>query len=233
MSNSQLHSLVLRNVYACYDYEQARLANIAKIEEAKGKHKSEGVIRSAAGNLVEAILQNIFATISSQYPEFNIDSKVGSTDCLEKTIHYKGKTVDFGRIQVDRHIWINHKRLAFVENKTYLDSCYSDRALADFRKIAQSLAQAGVDPAEVEYIVFAGQDAASSETLFTYEADFWADTRHLTKKPSGIVPKVFFFLKGKRTSAKPLYRVKHEIDDVVIEEFVNLIVETIQMRSQT
>lgn len=72
--------------------------------------------------------------------------------------------------------------------KPYLDSCYYDRALADFRKIAQSLHQCGEDPCNVEYIVFAGQKAAKDETLFAYTIDFYEDTKHLTKNVEGLSP---------------------------------------------
>jgi len=210
---------VITNIHKCYDREQAQLASLAETAQ------TEGVIRDAAGNLVESLLQNIFDTINTEIPGANIESIVGGRDRLSKTIHYKGRDVEFNQIQVDRHIFSNKKRIAFIENKTYLDSCYYDRALADFRKIAQSLKQHGTDPADVKYIVFAGQNAAKDKTLFVYEADFWDDTKHLTSDPNGIESKIFFFLKNKRSSAKPLYKVKHELDDDVIKKFVSFIIE--------
>ena len=193
----------LQEVAKCYDAEQAKLYLVGK------QSTTEGEIREAAGNLVEHILQNIFDTI----------------DFLSKNINYKGKNVVFGQIQVDRHVFSRGNRICFIENKTYLDSCYYDRALADFRKIAQSLAQHGQDPADCKYIVFAGQNAASYDTLFTYEADFWNDTKNLTKNPDGLETKTFFFLQGKRNSKTPLYKVKHPLDFDQIRNFVFFILD--------
>ena len=108
-----------------------------------------------------------------------------------------------------------------------MDSCYYDRALADFKKIAQALKQQNVDPADVCYIIFAGQKAASDNTLLTYEADFWHDTKHLTNNKGGIVPHTFYFLKGIRSSGKPLYKNKHDINIDEIKKFTNLIIDLI------
>lgn len=204
---------VITNVRLCYNREQSFLHSVAL------SSKTEGEIREAAGKLVENILQDIINTINSALPTAQIVSRVGSTDFLSKTIHYHGAEIIFDRIQVDRHVWAGNRRICFIENKTYLDSCYYDRALADFRKIAQSLHEHGQDPASCKYIVFAGQNAASAKTLLTYEADFWNDTKHLTSNPTGLETRTFFFLKGKRSSSQPLYRVKHALDTDSIRSF--------------
>lgn len=149
---------------------------------------------------------------------------MGHTDYLTKTVNYKGRELHFDKIQVDRHVWAKNKRLCFIENKTYLEACYYDRALADFRKIAQALQQQGTDPSNCKYIVFAGQNAANQNTLFIYEADFWNDTKHLTSNPNGLETKTFFFLKGKRSSQKPLYKYKHELNKDVLSEFISYII---------
>ena len=216
---NQIANKVVENVIACYDHEQSFLHSVAV------SSKTEGEIREAAGKLVENILQNIFNTINTELSTTKIVSKVGSTDYLSKTIFYKNKKVINNKIQVDRHVFANDRRICFIENKTYLDSCYYDRALADFRKIAQSLAEHGKDPSEYKYIVFAGQNAASERTLFTYEADFWNDTKHLTPKHNGLETKTFFFLKGKRSPSQPLYKVKHKLDIDNIKAFTHYILD--------
>lgn len=216
---------VIQEVHKCYDNEQRKLFIIGEVA------KTEGEIRDAAGKLVESILQTIFNTLNKIYPSFKINSKIGSNDYLKKEIFYKNKKIILDHIQVDRHIWSDNRRIAFIENKTYLDSCYFDRALADFRKIASALKQNNIDPANVEYVVFAGQDAAKGETLLAYEADFWNDTKYLTEKQEGIEPKVYFFLKGKRSSSKPLYKIKHEIDDSVVKKFTEFIISAIKSKS--
>ena len=81
---------------------------------------------TAAGKLVENVLQNIINTINACVPNYKIVSKVGSTDYLSKSINYKGSLHSMNTIQVDRHVFSNGKRIAFIENKTYLDSCYYD-----------------------------------------------------------------------------------------------------------
>lgn len=209
---------VLTNVAACYDREQAAVVQLGRTAQ------TEGQIRAATGKLIETVLQNIFSSINTVIPQAGIVSKVGSTDYLSKEIFYRGQHFSFDTIQVDRHVWSNGRRIAFVENKTYLDSCYYDRALADFRKIAESLEQHGTDPASVSYIVFAGQIAADTHTLETYTADFWNHTKYLTTNPAGLNPYTCFFLQGRRSSSRPLYRIRHELDVNAIERFVRLII---------
>jgi len=133
MIQNEILTKIINNAIECYDYEQYYLHNLSL------QAKTEGEIREAAGNLVEKVLQNIFDSINEYFPDLKIVSKVGSTDFLSKEIIYKGRNVTFNKIQVDRHVWVKGERVCFIENKTYLDSCYYDRALADFRKIAQPL----------------------------------------------------------------------------------------------
>ena len=225
MNNEEIIEKVVQNVQKRYDLEQSKLHNLSL------HAKTEGEIRECAGNLVESVLQEVFSTLNACIPNAKIVSKVGSTDFLSKNIKYKGRTLSFNTIQVDRHVWANGQRICFIENKTYLDSCYYDRALADFRKIAQSLSQHGKDPADYKYIVFAGQSALNEDTMFTYEADFWEDTRHLTPNPDGLETKTFFFLKGKRSSAKPLYKVKHELDKRTIRLLVTYLLTMLKKDS--
>ncbi len=222
INRAEIVNKIITNVEKCYDYEQEHLHLLSL------HAKTEGEIRNAAGNLVEHILQNIFDSINMYYVGANIESKIGSSDYLTKTIFYENQTIVFNQIQVDRHIFQDKHRIAFIENKTYLDSCYFDRALADFRKIAQSLRQNNIDPASVKFIVFAGQDAAASKTLKAYEADFWDETKHLTNDTDGLHPEIFFFLKGKRKSNLPLYKVKHELDKDSIRDFANYILDLIE-----
>lgn len=219
MEKEQIISTIIENVEDCYDKEQDKLHKLSL------SANTEGEIREAAGNLVECVLQCIFNTINECLPDAKIVSKVGSNDFLSKKITYKDKDIEFNTIQVDRHVWAKGHRICFIENKTYLDSCYYDRALSDFKKIAQSLNQHGIDPATCKYIVFAGQNAAKDDTLFTYEADFWADTKHLTQDTNGLETKTFYFLQGKRSSQKPLYKIRHELDKKSLRNFIIYILD--------
>ncbi len=208
LATKEFYQAIFQAVSEKYDDEQRKLSEIGSI------HRTEGTIRYAAGELVEKVLQSVFDTMNKFLP-LPIVSKVGSTDFLSKTITYKGQTYTNNRIQVDRHVWYGEKRIAFIENKTYLDSCYFDRALADFKKIAQALKQKEIDPHSCAYIVFAGQVAGRENTFLNYEAEFWAET--------GIVPQRYFFLKGTRNSKKPLYKIKHELNLETIKSLVDTI----------
>ena len=104
-----------------------------------------------------------------------------------------------------------------------MDSCYWDRALADFRKIVAALEQNGQNPANMEYIVFSGQDSLDADTKLAYEGDFFNDTKQFTPDGQGIRPHIFCFLKQKRNSSRPMYKIKYEIDDAVLENFIRLL----------
>lgn len=207
-ATDELYQAIFQSVIEKYNDEQQKLSEIGLI------HRTEGTIRYAAGELIEKVLQSIFDAMN-QFLPLPIVSKVGGTDFLSKTIQYKGQLYTNNHIQVDRHIWYGEKRIAFIENKTYLDSCYFDRALADFKKIIQALKQKEVDPSSCAYIVFAGQNAGRENTFLNYEAEFWDET--------GIVPQRYFFLKGKRNSSKPLYKIKHDLNFETIKMFVDTI----------
>ena len=221
VSDNELVEKILADVKACYDAEHIKLKSIGET------HKTEGEIRHAAGQLVENVLQSVFNSIN-KYLTDKVESKVGKTDYLKKSIEYKGETYINDTIQVDRHIWFKGKRIAFIENKTYLDSCYYDRALADFKKITQALVQDGKDPKSCEFIVFAGQKAAKENTLLTYEGEFWHETKAVLESDCGIEPKVFYFLKNNRSSKKPLYAIKHEFNENTVREFIKLMIALIE-----
>lgn len=60
MTEGDILDEVIKNVSICYDNEQRNLAKIAI------SAPTEGVIRDAAGKLVENVLQNIINTINEQ-----------------------------------------------------------------------------------------------------------------------------------------------------------------------
>ena len=222
LNRNEIKTKVIQEIEQCYTVEQKKLVGIGV------KHQTEGEIRYAAGVLVENILQKIFDTINSFLGNDKIISKVGSTDYLKKETLYKGKIYTNNKIQVDRHVWYQGKRIAFIENKTYLDSCYYDRALADFKKICQALLQAKQNPCDCLFIVFAGQKAGRENTFLTYEAEFWHETKSIINKPFGIEPKTIYFLTGTRNSARPLYKIKHNLNYAQIELLVDMILNQIE-----
>ena len=222
MNREQIKQTVIEKVINSYDLEHANLVNIGI------RHRTEGEIRYAAGELVEKILQTIFDSINLFLPDDKIVSKVGSSDYLKKEIEYKGIRYINNTIQVDRHVWYKNRRIAFIENKTYLDTCYYDRALADFKKICQSLLQENKEPLDYLFIVFAGQKAGKENTFLTYEAEFWHETKSIMNRQCGVEPKTIYFLKGTRNSSRPLYRIKHLLDFNSIKNFVDIILDKIE-----
>lgn len=212
---------ILECVRQTYDKEQSNLVEIGL------HHTTEGEIRYAAGELVERILQSIFNELNKYLPD-KIISNVGKRDGLNKEIFYKGQKHIIKGLQVDRHVWYKGQRLAFIENKTYLDACYYDRALADFRKIIHALVQNNINPQDCLFIVFAGQKAASDNTLLAYEGDFWNDTKAIMNAEFGIEPISIFFLQNTRSSAKPLYKIKHPLNEINILKFIDIILDKIE-----
>ena len=221
MNREQIKQKVIEDAISCYDIEQANLVNIGL------HHTTEGEIRYAAGELVEKILQSIFDSINIFLESDKIISRVGKRDGLSKEIFYKGQKYVINNLQVDRHVWYKGHRIAFIENKTYLDSCYYDRALADFRKILHALIQNSENPQDCLFVVFAGQKAANDTTLLAYEGNFWNDSKTIINTQNGIEPKTIYFLKGIRSSAKPLYKIKHLLDFDNIKNFVDIILDKI------
>ena len=214
---------VIKRLQNFYDIEWKRFYSISL------NRMTEGETRDMAGNFVEKILQNIFDTINLYLPNNQkIISKVGKTDYLSKTICYRTKILVLDKIQVDRHIFSQERRIAFIENKTYLDGTYFDRALSDFKKIAQALKQHNIQPDSVKYIIFAGQNAIDTNRFANYEAEFWEETKYLAKNTNlGLETKTFFFLKGKRASNKPWYKIKHELNTDIIKKFVSYIINLV------
>lgn len=222
MNQEYLKKEVLKNIKICYEYEQQ------KLHELSLTAKTEGEIRKVAGDLIEKVLQNIFDTINNNIDNVKIISKKGIKDKLSKTILYKGKELHINNIQVDRHVFNNKQRICFIENKTYLDLCYYKRALFDFKEIAQALYQQKKDPSDYKYIIFAGQNAFSENSMLNYEADFWHDTLNLTENKNGLEIKTFFFLQGKRASNKALYKKKHELNEEEIKNFVDYLIDMLK-----
>lgn len=222
MDRDIIKQKVINDIVSRYDIEQANLVNIGL------HHITEGEIRYAAGELVEKILQSIFDSINTFLSNEKIISKVGGNDYLKKEIEYKGIRYINNKIQVDRHVWYKNKRIAFIENKTYLDTCYYDRALADFKKICQSLLQDNKNPLDCLFIVFAGQKAGRDNTFLTYEAEFWHETKSIMNSQRGIEPITIYFLKGIRNSSKPLYKIKHLLNEENIKKFVDIILDKIE-----
>ena len=101
-----------------------------------------------------------------------------------------------------------------VESKTYLDACYLKRATLDFIELDQSPDV----PDNVEYAIFAGQNACGDAPFVYYQ--------HFFKKFTGKDMKIFFLHPNhKRSSSRPIYKEEFRglfnIDNMVYNEFIN------------
>lgn len=183
--------------------EKKYLEEQAKLQEIYNT-KGQGKARDAAGKLTESILAEIFDAINLiiSKKDLTLRSIVGSKDYLTCIINWNNKEGKSENLQVDRHVYLNDKRIAFIENKTYLDACYYDRALSDFEKIIFTLKD-DKDLGNIKFLVLSGQDAMSDKKRNFLESFF-----ELKLQKLGLpIPKydVFYFLDGKRTSNKPIY----------------------------
>jgi len=116
-------------------------------------------------------------------------------------------------LQVDWHVYKNGKMTKAIESKTYLDACYLKRAILDFIELDQSPDV----PDNVEYAIFAGQNACGDAPFAYYPAFF--------KKITGKDVKIFFVNpQRKRSSSRPIYKEEYRedfnLDNKVYNSFI-------------
>tara|TARA_B100000131_G_scaffold10710_1_gene11162 strand:+ start:267 stop:836 length:570 start_codon:yes stop_codon:yes gene_type:complete len=121
-------------------------------------------------------------------------------------------------LQVDWHVYNNGVMTKAIESKTYLDACYLKRAILDFIELDQS-----PDVSDnVEYAIFAGQNACGDAPFAYYPAFF--------KKITGKDVKIFFVNpQRKRSSKRAIYKAEHrkdfDIDNTVYNSFIQWLQE--------
>ena len=116
-------------------------------------------------------------------------------------------------LQVDWHVYSDNKMKKAIESKTYLDACYLKRAILDFIELDQSPEV----PDDVEYAIFAGQNACGDAAFAYYPAFF--------KKITGKDVKIFFVNPQRKRSSKRAiyneeYRNDFDLDNVVYNSFI-------------
>lgn len=147
--------------------------------------KNQGAVRSATGKVFEHFVDDVVESLGSGY-----SVKDGTSDKIISSFggHRRG-------VQVDRHIFLNGRRTAFVECKTYLDAAYMQRFVLNVIEIVHALGPANVKG--VKFAVLAGQDAIATETLVYLRA--------MAAERAGVEVEVFFVNAVKRTSTNPIY----------------------------
>ena len=160
-----------------------------------------GAARSESGLVYENLIERICAAL-------DLDARKND---YKKTEEVNGTCLK--NLQVDKHIYRNGLMVKAVESKTYLDACYLKRAVMDFIELEQSPEV----PDNVDYAIFAGQNACGKDAFAYYQAFF--------KKITGKEVKIFFVNPSrKRSSSRPIYKEEYredfKLDKVVYNEFI-------------
>lgn len=160
-----------------------------------------GAARSSSGLVYENLIERTCKVLG-------LDARKND---YKKTEEVNGHCLK--NLQVDKHIYRDNIMLKAVESKAYLDACYLKRAVMDFIELEQSPEV----PDNVEYAIFAGQNACGADAFAYYPAFF--------KKMTGKEVKIFFVNPNrKRSSSRPIYNEKYredfKLDSVVYNEFI-------------
>ena len=160
-----------------------------------------GAARSESGLVYENLIERTCAAL-------DLDARKND---YKKTEEVNGTCLK--NLQVDKHIYRNGLMVKAVESKTYLDACYLKRAVMDFIELEQSPEV----PDNVDYAIFAGQNACGKDAFAYYQAFF--------KKITGKEVKIFFVNPSrKRSSSRPIYKEEYredfKLDKVVYNEFI-------------
>lgn len=161
-----------------------------------------GAARAASGLVYENLIERTCKGLS-------LDARKND---YKKTEEVNGTCLN--NLQVDKHIYRDGKMVKAVESKTYLDACYLKRAVMDFIELEQSPDV----PDDVEYAIFAGQNAVGKDALSYYPEFF--------KKITGKEVKLFFVNPfRKRSSSRSIYNEQYRsdfvLDKVVYNEFID------------
>ena len=160
-----------------------------------------GAARSESGLVYENLIERTCTAL-------NLDARKND---YKKTEEVNGACLE--NLQVDKHIYRENVMKKAVESKCYLDACYLKRAVMDFIELEQSPEV----PDDVEYAIFAGQNACGEKSFAYYQAFF--------KKITGKEVNIFFVNPTrKRSSSRPIYNKEYredfKLDKVVYNEFI-------------
>lgn len=136
---------------------------------------SGGEQRSARGALVENLVKKAWESNGQNYV----------AKCQDKhTIPVGGEELQVG---CDVDLYKDGTLVGIVECKAYLDKCYLERAITDFRYLEKLT--------KVPKFIVSLQDAIAPKTL-----------KILKAVHEDVLAEVFFLVPSKRNSAKPLYK---------------------------
>ena len=188
------HYLIMESIVEQYNKEVDALP---KIHQQGGG----GNARNASGLVYENLIKRTCDSLG-------LDAKKNDYVKTEEVNGYCLKN-----LQVDWHVYKDNKMKKAIESKTYLDACYLKRAILDFIELDQSPEV----PDDVEYAIFAGQNACGDAAFAYYPAFF--------KKITGKDVKIFFVNPQRKRSSKRAiyieeYRNDFNLDNVVYNSFI-------------
>jgi len=188
------HYLIMESIVEQYNKEVDALP---KIHQQGGG----GNARNASGLVYENLIKRTCDSLG-------LDAKKNDYVKTEEVNGYCLKN-----LQVDWHVYKDNKMKKAIESKTYLDACYLKRAILDFIELDQSPEV----PDDVEYAIFAGQNACGDAAFAYYPAFF--------KKITGKDVKIFFVNPQRKRSSKRAiyneeYRNDFDLDNGVYNSFI-------------
>ena len=188
------HYLIMESIIEQYNKEVDALPEIH--QQGGG-----GNARNASGLVYENLIKRTCDSLG-------LDAKKND---YVKTEEVNGYCLS--NLQVDWHVYSNNSMKKAIESKTYLDACYLKRAILDFIELDQSPEV----PDDVEYAIFAGQNACGDAAFAYYPAFF--------KKITGKDVKIFFVNPQRKRSSKRAiyneeYRSDFDLDNGVYNSFI-------------
>ena len=188
------HYLIMESIVEQYNKEVDALPEIH--QQGGG-----GNARNASGLVYENLIKRTCDSLG-------LDAKKNDYVKTEEVNGYCLKN-----LQVDWHVYKDNKMKKAIESKTYLDACYLKRAILDFIELDQSPEV----PDDVEYAIFAGQNACGDAAFAYYPAFF--------KKITGKDVKIFFVNPQRKRSSKRAiyneeYRNDFDLDNGVYNSFI-------------
>jgi hypothetical protein len=178
------------------------------------KDNTGGQIRSKRGDMVEMIAEQAWNSICDM---LNVQHLVA---CKKGTKDYLRIVSPNGFVkmhQTDRHHYFNDKIVLVTECKSYLDSCYYERACMDFKIFKQH-------DEDIKCIILSLEESMNIDTQNFYNDIF-----------NNCVDRVFYLCKGKRSSSKPIYKkeFKKNLDNILVSNYVKHLLNVIlQLQSQ-
>jgi hypothetical protein len=164
-----------------------------------------GQMRNLRGEDIENFVLETINLIGKK-EKINLEAKNGKFD--KKKLEINGITKEH---QVDIHIYLDNEFIAIIECKNYLDSCYYTRACDDFllfKRFGYSL----------KNYVFSIEDSIKSESKLFID---------IVKE--NICNDIFYIVDGKRSSTKPLYQFKKQVNKKKLECFVRSIYDLVNL----